>query len=67
MRDRSHVAPIATGVSGSLAIAFVALRMYEAYVRQEWQWADLCALVALVSCLSESWKGEPLEVCRANT
>lgn len=54
MRDRSLVAPIATGISGGEEIAFVAFRMCEAYVREEWQWAGLCAVVALVRCLSES-------------
>ena len=49
VRDRSIVAPIATAVTGSLATAFVSLRLYESYVRKEWQWADLCAVVALVS------------------
>lgn len=43
------MAPIATAITASLAIAFVSLRVYEAYVRQEWQWADSCAVVALVS------------------
>ena len=48
VRDKSLTAPIATAVSGALAIGFVALRLYEAYIRKEWQWADACALVALV-------------------
>lgn len=48
VRDRTLVAPIATAVTGALAIAFVSLRVYEAWVKQEWQWADSCAVVALV-------------------
>ena len=48
VRDRTLVAPVATAVTAALAIAFVSLRVYEAWVKQEWQWADSCAVVALV-------------------
>lgn len=46
--DRTLVAPVATAVTAALAIAFVTLRMYEVWMKQDWQWADSCAVVALV-------------------
>ncbi|KAK1765112.1 hypothetical protein QBC33DRAFT_545771 [Phialemonium atrogriseum] len=49
VRDRSLVAPIATAVSAAIALAFVLMRMYECYVRKEYQWTDLCAVLAMVS------------------
>ncbi|KAL4875022.1 hypothetical protein BJY04DRAFT_224411 [Aspergillus karnatakaensis] len=48
VRDRSLVAPIATAVTGTLAIAFVLLRGYDCTVRKEYKLADLCAVAALI-------------------
>ncbi|KAK4233341.1 hypothetical protein C8A03DRAFT_48087 [Achaetomium macrosporum] len=48
VRDRSHVAPVATAVTASMALAFVILRIYEAGVRHEFQWVDFCAVLAMI-------------------
>ncbi|OIW34620.1 hypothetical protein CONLIGDRAFT_675588 [Coniochaeta ligniaria NRRL 30616] len=51
VRDKSLTAPIATAVSGSIALVLVFLRMYDCWVRGEYQWADLCAVLAMVFSL----------------
>ncbi|KAK4150446.1 hypothetical protein C8A00DRAFT_36944 [Chaetomidium leptoderma] len=52
VRDRSLVAPIATAVTGSMALVFVLLRVYESAVRKkEFEWADVCAVLAMVSSI----------------
>ncbi|AEO59411.1 hypothetical protein MYCTH_2030430, partial [Thermothelomyces thermophilus ATCC 42464] len=49
VRDRSHVAPIATAITGGLALAFVLLRVYESgFRKKEFHWADLWAVLAMV-------------------
>ncbi|KAL2015205.1 hypothetical protein VTK56DRAFT_6070 [Thermocarpiscus australiensis] len=49
IRDRSLVAPIATAVTGGMALAFVLLRLYESAVRKkEFHWADVCAALAML-------------------
>ena len=49
VRDRSLVAPIATAITGGMALAFVLLRVYESAVRKkEFEWPDVCAILAFV-------------------
>ncbi|KAH6640613.1 hypothetical protein F5144DRAFT_590053 [Chaetomium tenue] len=49
VRDRSNVAPIATAVTGSMALAFVLLRVYESgFRKKEFHWADVWAILAMV-------------------
>lgn len=49
VRDRSLVAPIATAITGGMALAFILVRLYETGVRKkELDWADGCAVVAFV-------------------
>lgn len=44
------MAPIATAITGGLALAFVLLRVYESgFRKKEFQWADLWAVLAMVS------------------
>lgn len=48
IRDRSQVAPIATVVSGAIALLFVAMRVSNCWSLGDYQWADLCAVLAMV-------------------
>jgi hypothetical protein len=48
VRDKSHVAPIATVVTGVLALLMVGLRVSNCVALRDWQWADLCAVLAMV-------------------
>ncbi|KAL3457329.1 hypothetical protein BJX64DRAFT_293204 [Aspergillus heterothallicus] len=47
IRDKSWVAPIATIVTGAMAIICVLTRMYDCLAKKEFKWADLCAALAL--------------------
>ncbi|KAJ4229224.1 hypothetical protein NW759_003950 [Fusarium solani] len=51
VRDRTLIAPVATAVSGSLALAFIALRVFECLYHKEFRWADICAVCAMVSSI----------------
>ncbi|KAI8713826.1 CFEM domain-containing protein [Fusarium sp. LHS14.1] len=51
VRDRTLIAPVATAVSGSLALAFVALRVFECLYHKEFRWADICAVCAMPTAL----------------
>ncbi|KAL2753850.1 hypothetical protein ACRALDRAFT_2109384, partial [Sodiomyces alcalophilus JCM 7366] len=47
VRDRGLVAPIATAVSGSIALVFIVIRMWDCSVQKEYGWADTCAFLAI--------------------
>lgn len=49
VRDKGLVAPIATAVTGALALAFISIRVGDCIVKKEFKWADLCAVSAFVS------------------
>ena len=49
VRDKSRQAVLAASITGIIALAFICVRMHEAYVRKEFHWADLCAVLAMVS------------------
>lgn len=49
VRDKSIVAPIATAVTGALALAFIGIRVGDCIAKNEFKWADLCAVLAFVS------------------
>ncbi|KAJ5774607.1 hypothetical protein N7457_009503 [Penicillium paradoxum] len=49
VRDKSLVAPIATAVTGALALAFISIRVGDCIAKKESKWADLCAVLAFVS------------------
>lgn len=49
VRDKSLVAPIATAVTGVLALAFISVRGGDCIAKKEFKWADLCAVLAFVS------------------
>ncbi|KAF4967937.1 hypothetical protein FSARC_4590 [Fusarium sarcochroum] len=51
VRDKRLVAPIATAISGSMALAFVALRVFECLYHKKFQWADACAVCAMLSSI----------------
>ncbi|KAK4035178.1 hypothetical protein C8A01DRAFT_48565 [Parachaetomium inaequale] len=52
IRDRSLVAPIATAITGGMALAFVLLRLYGSAVRRkEFHWADVWAVLTMVSSI----------------
>ncbi|KAL2172386.1 hypothetical protein VTG60DRAFT_6225 [Thermothelomyces hinnuleus] len=52
VRDRSLVAPIATAITGGLALSFVLLRVYESgFRKKEFHWADLWAVLAMISSI----------------
>ncbi|KAL4805606.1 hypothetical protein BDV18DRAFT_152846 [Aspergillus unguis] len=51
VRDKSLIAPIATAVTGALALALISLRIYDCVVKKEYRWADLCAVLAFISSL----------------
>ncbi|KAI1385913.1 uncharacterized protein F4822DRAFT_357565 [Hypoxylon trugodes] len=48
VRDRRLVAPIATAVTAAIALAFVSIRSFNCHIQGEYQWADLCAVLAMV-------------------
>ncbi|ROT36448.1 hypothetical protein SODALDRAFT_335548 [Sodiomyces alkalinus F11] len=49
IRDRSLVAPIATAVSGSIALFVILIRVWECSIQKEWGWSDMSAYVAWAS------------------
>lgn len=49
VRDKSLVAPIATAVTGSLALIFVTIRVADCVAKKEFKLADLSAVLAFVS------------------
>ncbi|KAK3292671.1 uncharacterized protein B0H64DRAFT_234029 [Chaetomium fimeti] len=52
VRDRSLVAPIATAITGGMALVFVILRVYESgFRKKEFHWADVWAILAMVSSI----------------
>lgn len=51
VRDKSLVAPIATAVTGALALAFISIRVGDCIVKKEFKWADLCAVLAFIFSL----------------
>jgi hypothetical protein len=57
VRDKSLVAPIATAVTGALALSFTSIRVGDCIAKKVFKWADLCAVIAFVSappCEDES-------------
>lgn len=57
VRDKSIVAPIATAVTGVLALAFIGIRVGDCIAKNEFKWADLCAVLAFVSAPPCEHKG----------
>ncbi|KAL4778357.1 hypothetical protein BJX76DRAFT_362799 [Aspergillus varians] len=51
IRDRSLIAPIATAVTGAVALGFILVRVYDCIARSEFTWADLCAVLAMTSSI----------------
>ncbi|KAI2730083.1 hypothetical protein CBS147332_1935 [Penicillium roqueforti] len=51
VRDKSLIAPIATAVTGTLALAFISIRVVDCAAKKEFKWADLCAVLAFIFSL----------------
>ncbi|KAI0161225.1 hypothetical protein GGR57DRAFT_351303 [Xylariaceae sp. FL1272] len=50
-RDNSLTAPIATAVTGGLAFLAVLLRCCNSFLAKEFNWADTCAVLAMLSSI----------------
>ncbi|CAI7600125.1 unnamed protein product [Penicillium discolor] len=55
VRDKSIVAPIATAVTGALALAFIIIRVGDCIAKNEFKWADLCAVLAFYTWVTQVW------------
>ncbi|KAI1338419.1 hypothetical protein F5Y15DRAFT_417064 [Xylariaceae sp. FL0016] len=51
VRYKTRSSPLATAITGSIAILFVAARSSDRFIRREFGWADVCALLAMISAL----------------
>lgn len=49
VQDKSIVAPIATVVTGALALVFISIRVADCIAKNGFKWADMCAVLAFVS------------------
>ncbi|OJI98266.1 hypothetical protein ASPVEDRAFT_37710 [Aspergillus versicolor CBS 583.65] len=51
VHDKRLVAPIATAVTGVIALAFILVRVSDCVSKNEYKWADLCAVLAFIFSL----------------
>ncbi|KAJ5870824.1 hypothetical protein N7455_005765 [Penicillium solitum] len=55
VQDKSIVAPIATVVTGALALVFISIRVADCIAKNGFKWADMCAVLAFYTWVTQVW------------